>query len=179
MVENWSLKWAPGPINHGEMKNNFTTGLYILALFLIFSGTTRAQNDESDLAQKKPNVIILFSDQHNKKVMGFEGHPDVITSNLDKLASEGLIFDRAYCTAGICTPSRSSLLTGLMPRTLGLLSNEGHTSVMEDVVSMATIFKLNHYNTYTFGRGTSAIRSMRAGMLRKTMHINQTTTIIT
>ena len=134
------------------MKNNFTTGLYILALFLIFSGTTRAQNDKSDLAQKKPNVIILFSDQHNKKVMGFEGHPDVITSNLDKLASEGLIFDRAYCTAGICTPSRSSLLTGLMPRTLGLLSNEGHTSVMEDVVSMATIFKLNHYNTFTFGK---------------------------
>jgi len=134
------------------MKNNFTTGLYILALFLIFSGTTRARNNEWHLSQKKPNVIILFSDQHNKKVMGFEGHPDVITPNLDKLASEGLIFDRAYCTAGICTPSRSSLLSGLMPRTLGLLSNEGHTSVMEDAVSMAAILKLNHYNTYTFGK---------------------------
>jgi arylsulfatase A-like enzyme len=111
--------------------------------------TQKVAREESD---KRPNVLILFSDQHNKKVMGFEGHPDVITPNLDRLASESLVFDRAYCTAGICVPSRSSLLTGLMPRTLGLLNNQGHTSVMEDAVSMATIFKQNHYNTYAFGK---------------------------
>lgn len=128
------LKWDPGLTNHGGMKNNFTTGLYILAMVLIISGTTRAQNDESDLAQKKPNVIILFSDQHNKKVMGFEGHPDVITPNLDKFASEGLIFDRAYCTVGICTPSRSSLLTGLMPRTLGLLNLAGDPEGLQNTI---------------------------------------------
>jgi arylsulfatase A-like enzyme len=102
--------------------------------------------------EKKPNVLVLFSDQHNKKVMGFEDHPDVITPNLDKLAEESLVFDRAYCTVGVCVPSRSSFLTGLMPRTLGLLSNGGHTSVMDDAVSMATIFKQNNYNTYTFGK---------------------------
>jgi arylsulfatase A-like enzyme len=84
--------------------------------------------------------------------MGYEGHPDVITPNLDQLAAEGMVFDRAYSTVGICVPSRSSLLTGLMPRTLGLLSNGGHTSVMEDAVSMATIFKLNGYNTFAFGK---------------------------
>jgi len=114
-----------------------------LALIFLLAGTALAQ---------KPNVLILFSDQHNKKVMGFDGHPDVITPNLDQLAEEGLVFDRAYCTVGVCVPSRSSLLTGLMPRTLGLLSNGGHTSVMEDAVSMATIFKQNNYNTYAFGK---------------------------
>lgn len=114
-----------------------------LALIFFLAGTTTAQ---------KPNVLILFSDQHNKNVMGYENHPDVITPNLDRLADEGLIFDRAYCTVGVCVPSRSSLLTGLMPRTLGLLSNGGHTSVMEDAVSMATIFKRNNYNTYAFGK---------------------------
>jgi len=102
--------------------------------------------------KKKPNVLILFSDQHNKKVMGFEGHPDVLTPNFDKLANESLVFDRAYATVGICVPSRSSLLTGLMPRTMGLLFNAGHTSVMEEAVSMATIFKHNNYNTYAFGK---------------------------
>jgi len=101
---------------------------------------------------KKPNVLILFSDQHNKKVMGYENHPDVITPNFDKLARESMVFDKAYCTVGICVPSRSSFLTGLMPRTLGLLNNNGHTSVIEDSVSMATIFKQNDYNTYTFGK---------------------------
>lgn len=102
--------------------------------------------------KKHPNVLILFSDQHNKKVFGFEGHPDVITPNLDKLAHQSLVFDKAYCNTGVCTPSRAAFLTGLMPRTLGLLSNEGHTSVMDDAVSMASIFKFNSYNTYSFGK---------------------------
>jgi arylsulfatase A-like enzyme len=97
-------------------------------------------------------VIILFSDQHHKKVMGFEGHPDVITPHLDRLAGEGLVFDRAYCTVGVCVPSRSSLMTGLYPRTLGLLSNEGQTSVMDEAMSMASIFRQNHYRTYAFGK---------------------------
>ncbi len=108
--------------------------------------------DKNVQKKKKPNVLILFSDQHNKNVFGFEGHPDVITPHLDKLARESVVFDRAYCNTGVCVPSRSAFLTGLMPRTLGLLSNEGHTSVMDDAVSMASIFKQNGYNTYTFGK---------------------------
>lgn len=110
------------------------------------------QHLKHKVESKRPNVIIFFADQFNKNVMGFEGHPDVITPNLDKLAKESMIFDRAYCTTGVCVPSRSSLLTGLYPRTIGLLSNEGHTSVMDNATSMATIFKQNNYNTYAFGK---------------------------
>ena len=148
------------------MKTNLTI---FLILFLAFnflnaSGKINVQNSndkpeitpapksETEKSKKKPNVLILFSDQHNKKVMGYENHPDVITPNLDKLAEESLVFDKAYCNVGVCTPSRSALLTGLMPRTLGLLANPGHTSVMDDAVSMATIFKQNNYNTFTFGK---------------------------
>ena len=138
--------------NFKRMKPKF----FLIAVVLILAGliepTTFAQKNKTELASKKPNVIILFSDQHNKKVMGFEGHSDVITPNLDKLSEEALIFDKAYCTTGVCTPSRSSLLTGLMPRTLGLLANPGHTTVMDDAVSIATIFKHNNYNTYAFGK---------------------------
>ena len=127
---------------------------YILLLPAAFTLAVAACNsgDENTGSDSRPNVLVLFSDQHNKKVMGYEGHPDVITPHLDDLAGESIIFDRAYCTVGVCTPSRSSFLTGLMPRTLGLLSNEGHTSVMEEAVSMATIFRQNGYNTYTFGK---------------------------
>lgn len=101
---------------------------------------------------RKPNVLILFSDQHQKKTMAYENHPDVITPNLDKLASESLVFDRAYATVGVCVPSRMSLMSGLYPRTFGALSNNDRSSVIEDAVSMATIFKANGYNTYTFGK---------------------------
>jgi arylsulfatase A-like enzyme len=125
--------------------------LLVPAIFPV-TGFSGGLQEKSGVSHKKPNILLLFSDQHNKKVMGFEGHTDVITPNLDKLARESVVFDRAYCTVGVCVPSRSSLMTGLMPRTLGLLSNEGHTTVMEDAVSMATIFKLNGYRTYAFGK---------------------------
>lgn len=123
----------------------------LLAIFSVI-GFSCSQSKTSEKNHKKPNVLILFSDQHNKKVMGFEGHPDVITPNLDKLAKEAVVFDRAYCTTGICAPSRSSLMSGLYSRTLGLLSNGEKTEVMNEVVSLATVFKQNNYNTYAFGK---------------------------
>ena len=123
-----------------------------VAVLSINAGSSAANNNQSNLQKKKPNVIILFSDQHNKEVMGFEGHPDVITPNLDKLAKESVVFERAYCTTGVCAPSRSSLMTGIYPRTLGLLSNGERSNVMGDVVSLATVFQQNNYNTYAFGK---------------------------
>lgn len=125
--------------------------LYATSIFSSFFALP-AISKEVPKRNKKPNVIILFSDQHHKNVMGFEGHPDVITPNLDKFASQSLIFDRAYCSVGISAPSRSSLMTGLYPRTLGLLSNSERTSVMNDAVTLATVFKQNNYRTYAFGK---------------------------
>lgn len=121
-------------------------------IFLIMGSFSSCSSGEANIKDKKPNVIILFSDQHQKRVMGFENHPDVITPNLDQLAIESVVFDRAYCSQGICAPSRSSMMTGLAVQTLGFIYNGGHTSVMDEVVSMASIFKLNGYSTYAFGK---------------------------
>jgi arylsulfatase A-like enzyme len=132
--------------------NSGSNKVAVLLILSLFVGSGFSSNKESKVNQKKANVLILFSDQHNKKVMGFEGHPDVITPNLDKLAKESVVFDRAYCTTGICAPSRSSLMSGLYSRTLGLLSNGEKTEVMNEVVSLATVFKQNNYNTYAFGK---------------------------
>ncbi len=139
----------------------------IIILVLFNVNLTNAQTERNtknnttlkslNTKKKKPNVIILFSDQHNKKVMGFEGHPDVLTPNLDKLAKQSIVFDRAYCATGICVPSRSALMTGIYPRTLGLLSNNEQTTVINEVVSLPSLFKQNNYTTFAFGkRHTSA-----------------------
>ena len=56
-------------------------------------------------AEKKPNVLLFFSDQHQAACLGIEGHPDVITPNLDKLAAGGVRFTRAYCNDAICAPA--------------------------------------------------------------------------
>lgn len=121
------------------------------SLFLtMFSCQEKSKHENS--SQKLPNILVLFSDQHNKHVMGFENHPDVKTPNLDKLADESFVFDRAYCTVGICAPARSSLMTGIYPRTLGLLSNSERTDVMQEVVSLPSYLKKNGYKTYAFGK---------------------------
>lgn len=131
------------------MKKHFHIYLSLLMMMLVVSC---APDKERSTATKKPNVIILFSDQHQKAAMGFEGHPDVITPNLDRLAQESVVFDRAYAAQGICVPSRSALMTGLSVRTMGFINNGGHTSVMDEVVPMARIFQLNGYRTYAFGK---------------------------
>ena len=61
---------------------------------------------------KQPNVLFILSDQHNAKVLGHKGHPDVVTPNLDRLAAEGVRFDNAITQNPICTPSRVSWLSG-------------------------------------------------------------------
>ena len=141
-------------------KKYFIDGLAAgLAMLSIYSGSAAANNFGSNLPKKKPNVIILFADQHNKEVMGFEGHPDVLTPNLDKLAKQSVVFDRAYCVTGICAPSRSSLMTGLYSRTMGLLSNGEKTNVINEVVSMASVFQQNNYKTFAFNRKSTRMNS--------------------
>jgi len=86
---------------------------------------------------KRPNVLFILSDQHNSKVLGHKGHPDVKTPNLDRLAAEGVRFDNTITQNPICTPSRVSWLSGQYchnhgyyglsgPRPNGLPSILGH-----------------------------------------------------
>ena len=60
----------------------------------------------------KTNLIIIMNDEHNKKMLGYNGHPIVQTPNLDKLASKGTVFQNAYTNSPICVPARASLATG-------------------------------------------------------------------
>lgn len=100
----------------------------------------------------KPNVLLLFADQHKASVLGSEDHPDVLTPHLDRLAADGVRFRRAYCQDGVCVPSRCSLFSGLYPRSLGCLSNTDRSRVMTEVFSLASVFRDNGYTTAAFGK---------------------------
>lgn len=60
----------------------------------------------------KPNILFILSDQHNAKVLGHKGHPDVKTPNMDRMAAEGVRFENAIAQNPVCTPSRVSWLSG-------------------------------------------------------------------
>lgn len=72
---------------------------------------------------KKPNILLILTDQQNAKMMSCADNSFVSTPAMDSLAEEGVRFDRAYCTNPVCIPSRFSLMTGRMPSEIGMVSN--------------------------------------------------------
>ncbi|MCL2122451.1 MAG: sulfatase-like hydrolase/transferase [Desulfovibrionaceae bacterium] len=72
---------------------------------------------------KPPNILLFVTDQHQRCTIGAYGSHLVKTPTLDKLAAEGLTFDRCYTGCGLCSPIRSSLFTGTYPHDHGVLTN--------------------------------------------------------
>ena len=70
-------------------------------------------------AAPRPNVLFIMADDLNTD-LGFMGDKTAVTPNLDKLATQSTVFNKAYCQAPICGPSRNSLLTGIYPHNSGL-----------------------------------------------------------
>ena len=69
------------------------------------------------------NLLVLLSDEHNKRMLGVSGHSHVQTPNLDKLANQGTLFENAYCNSPICVPSRAILATGRYNAEIGYWDN--------------------------------------------------------
>src|SRR5437868_9933897 len=74
-------------------------------------------------AQRKPNLILFLPDQQRADTLARYGGMKIHAPNLNKLASESVIFERAYVTHPVCTPSRSSLMTGTWPHINGCTRN--------------------------------------------------------
>lgn len=70
---------------------------------------------QTGAAADKPNFIVFLADDLGWGDLGCYGHPKIQTPNLDKFASEGVRFTQAYAACGVCSPSRSSILTGRTP----------------------------------------------------------------
>lgn len=103
-------------------------------------------------AEQRMNVLFLIADDLRAE-MGCYGSAIASTPHLDALAETGVLFERAYCQFPLCNPSRSSMLTGLRPTTVGVLGNRtwfGRTN--PDAVSVVRHFKNNGYATLRAGK---------------------------
>ncbi len=74
-------------------------------------------------AQPLPNIIFILSDDHRWDHMGCMGHPFIQTPAMDRLAAEGVLFENAFVTTSLCSPSRASFLTGTYAHTHGVKNN--------------------------------------------------------
>ena len=74
-------------------------------------------------APRSPNIVFICSDQHSYKYTGYAGHPIVKTPNLDRIASQGVAFESAYCAHPVCVASRASMMTGVYPSDVNSFCN--------------------------------------------------------
>jgi iduronate 2-sulfatase len=99
----------------------------------------------------RPNVLFIMADDYRPELAAY-GSP-ALTPNLDRLARRAVRFDRAYCQQAVCNPSRSSMLTGLRPDTLGLWNNGTHfRELRPNAVTLPQHFKANGYVTRCVGK---------------------------
>ena len=106
-----------------------------------------AQTAESDL-----NVLFVAVDDLRPD-LGCYGNESIRTPNIDRLASRSLVFERAYCQAPVCGPSRASLLTGLRPDTTRVWGNRTHfRETAPDAVTLPQQFKQAGYFTKALGK---------------------------
>jgi iduronate 2-sulfatase len=98
-----------------------------------------------------PNVLFIMADDLRPEVASY-GSP-AVTPHLDRLAARGVRFERAYCQQAVCNPSRSSMLTGCRPDTLGIWSNETHfRDKNPDVATLPGWFKAHGYQARCAGK---------------------------
>ena len=98
---------------------------------------------------EKPNILFITSDQQHWNTLGMD-NPEVKTPNLDRLARDGMLFERAYCPNPTCTPTRASLLTGQYPSQHGAYTLG--TKLLEDRPTVNDVWHQHGYRTGLVGK---------------------------
>jgi choline-sulfatase len=100
--------------------------------------------------KKTPNLLLLVADDHRGGTLGVDGDPRRATPRLDALARQGVRFDRAYCNAPVCTPSRQSFITGRLPHAVGVTRLA--SALPESAVTLGDWLSRLGYDTAAFGK---------------------------
>ena len=103
-----------------------------------------------DRSTRRPNVLIILTDQHTNDLLSASGNPNLKTPGMDRIAKNGVYFTESYCTSPVCGPSRSSIITGRMPHETGVVWN---TNVISDrYPTIGEIFSDAGYKTAWAGK---------------------------
>lgn len=123
---------------------------FLLAVLL--SVTTRTPAQDVDTADQKLNVLFIIVDDLNM-LLGSYGAEGVVTPKIDKLASEGRTFTRAYVQNPLCNPSRASLMTGKRPHELDIQRlNKSFRELYPEIETLPQYFKQNGYHSVGVGK---------------------------
>jgi len=136
-------------MNNMRQKQTMKNSLAVTCLPLFALST-------SLFADKAPNFVVILSDDHAYRALGYR-NPDVKTPNMDRLATEGFRFDRAFTASPICAASRASIYSGMFPQQHGSvgLSRPGFLkNVVEEkrFVTLPAVLEKAGYHTALYGK---------------------------
>ncbi|GAB3677499.1 sulfatase [Salinisphaera aquimarina] len=132
-------------------------------LVLLLVGTVAANAAEA--ARDKPNILLIVADNQSAGLLGSYGNPDILTPNIDQLATQGTRFTRAFAANGMCSPTRATLLTGLMPDQHGLHDwlNDAQMTTLPPDWSAVSEFRTIPYTLKENGYSTAMIGKWHIG----------------
>lgn len=125
-------------------------------LLCLLSGVALTQTIVVNAAEKRPNVIVIYTDDQGSLDLNCYGSKDLQTPHLDQLASHGVRFTQMYSPSAICSASRAGLLTGRFPARAGVPSNvsssQGQEGMPTTEITIAEMMKSAGYTTGHVGK---------------------------
>ncbi|AWW32658.1 sulfatase [Echinicola strongylocentroti] len=115
----------------------------------MFSCTTQKEEGEAT-ASKRPNIIFIMSDDHAYQAISAYSDKLINTPNIDRIANEGMLFEKAFVSNSICAPSRAVILTGKHSHLNGLVDNAVKFDSTQ--VTFPKILRENGYQTAMIGK---------------------------
>jgi len=148
-------------MNTSLNRRNFLKIAGATALGTVLPGCTDELLQSAGSPTDKPNFIIIFCDDLGYGDLGCFGSKKHRTPNIDRMADEGMRFTSFYVTSGVCTPSRSSLMTGCYPRRINMHESGKREWVLFPVakkglnpneITIAEVLKSRGYATACVGK---------------------------
>lgn len=128
------------------MKHPRSTAFFHLLVVLGMMMTSPAMAS----APPRPNILLILSDDHSVPYLGCYGNPDLKTPNLDRMASEGALFWRAYTTAPQCVPSRAGIVSGRS--TVDIRMTRFSAPLPREIITFPEVLRENGYYSGICGR---------------------------
>ncbi len=122
------------------------------AAALGIGGFTLGEQLFAQAGGKRPNILFILTDDHRADCMGAMGHPFLKTPHMDRIAAEGVLFENAFVTTSLCSPSRASFLTGQYASVHGVINNFSRWDEDRNITFLQHLKEAAGYDTAFIGK---------------------------
>ena len=140
------------PLTVSRIRRSRSSGALLLLAVVSLLVSTPLVAQPQVAAPRRPNIVMIVTDDQGYGDLGSTGNPHLSTPHLDRLARESVVFDRFFVSP-VCAPTRASLLTGRYHLRTGTWGVTGGRETMRgDEVTLAEVLKANGFRTGAFGK---------------------------